>query len=421
MYNKMNRTELEALHAILTEEYKAAKEKDLKLDMSRGKPNPRQLDFSDGMSGMPWGKEDYISSGGDVRNYGMLSGIPEARKLFADLFEVSPQNVIVGGNSSLNLMFDAVSRAYTKGIMGNTPWSKLDKVKFLCPVPGYDRHFAVTEYFGVEMINIPMNEEGPDMALVRERAESDEAVKGIWCVPKYSNPGGVTYSDRVVKEFAALSPRAADFRIFWDNAYYAHDIFAEDSLLNIITECEAAGKPDMVYEFASTAKITYAGGGVSVIIASEANIKDIEKSIFYQTISYDKVNQMRHARFLKNPENIREHMKRHASLLAPKFRAVLEGLDKNFAGLGIAGWTKPNGGYFISVDLTEGTAKETVRLCKEAGLALTGAGATFPYGRDPKDSNIRIAPTYPSPEELAAAIDLFCLCAKLAAVEKLLA
>jgi len=341
----------------------------------------------------------------------------------ADMMGTTPEHIIVYGNASLNIMYDQVSRAYTHGILGNTPWGRLDKVKFLCPVPGYDRHFAITEHFGIEMINIPMSESGPDMDMVEQYVNNDETVKGIWCVPKYSNPQGFTYSDETVKRFANLKPAAKDFRIFWDNAYVIHHLYddKQDEILDIISECEKAGNPDMVFEFASTSKVSFPGSGIAALASSEANLADIKKSLTIQTIGYDKLNQLRHVRYFKDINGLKEHMRKHAEQMRPKFEAVLEVLNTELGGLGIGSWYAPRGGYFISFDAMEGCAKEIVAKCKEAGVKLTNAGATFPYGKDPKDSNIRIAPSFPTPEEMAQAADLFVLCVKLVSVEKLLA
>jgi len=335
---------------------------------------------------------------------------------------VPAENVIICGNASLNIMYDTIARSMIFGVVGSTPWCKLDKVKFLCPVPGYDRHFAITEQFGIEMINIPMTSTGPDMDMVEKLVSEDEAIKGIWCVPKYSNPQGITYSDETVKRFAALKPAAKDFRIFWDNAYAIHDLYEETSeeLLDIISECAKAGNPDMVYEFCSTSKVTFPGSGISAVASSEANLDFIRKTMTVQTIGYDKINQLRHVKYFKDIHGMKEHMKKHAAVMRPKFDAVLEILEKELAGLEIGSWVKPGGGYFISFDAMEGCAKEIVNKCKEAGVVMTGAGATFPYKKDPKDSNIRIAPTFPTPEELAIAADLFVLCVKLVSVNKLL-
>ena len=358
----------------------------------------------------------------DCRNYGGLVGIPEARKLMADMLGISPENVIICGNASLPIMYDTVSRSMLYGVCGSTPWCKLDKVKFLCPVPGYDRHFKITETMGIEMINIPMTPQGPDMDLVEQYVNNDPAVKGIWCVPKYSNPQGYTYSDETVLRFAALKPAAEDFRIYWDNAYGVHDLYEDkaDTLMEILGACEKAGNPDIVFEFASTSKISMAGAGISCIAASEKNRDWIKSTMTVQTIGYDKLNQLRHVRYFKNVDGIRAQMMRHAAIMRPKFDITLEVLEKELGGLDIGTWTKPLGGYFISFDSMEGCAKAIVAKCKEAGVTLTGAGATYPYGKDPKDSNIRIAPSYPSEEEMLQAAELFTLCVKLVSVEKLL-
>ena len=346
----------------------------------------------------------------------------EAKRLLSDMMEVPIDNIIIYGNSSLNVMYDTVARSMTHGVMGSTPWCKLDKVKFLCPVPGYDRHFAITEYFGIEMINVPMTENGPDMDMVEKLVAEDEAVKGIWCVPKYSNPQGYSYSDETVLRFANLKPAAKDFRIYWDNAYGIHHLYDENQaeLVEILAACEKAGNPDMVYKFSSTSKISFPGSGVAAIAASEANLVDIRKQMTIQTIGHDKVNQLRHARFFKDINGMREHMRKHADIMRPKFEAVINILEEELGGLGIGSWTKPMGGYFISFDAMEGCAKAIVAKCKDAGVVMTKAGATFPYGLDPKDSNIRIAPSFPTLEEMTEAAKLFALCVKLVSVEKLL-
>lgn len=422
-YKEMSREELTALKAELEKQFEDAKGKGLKLDMSRGKPSPVQMDMAMELMNILHSGSDYNTEAGfDSRNYGLLEGVPETRRLLGDMIGVPAENVIVYGNSSLSIMFDSVSRSVTHGVMGSTPWCKLDQVKFLCPVPGYDRHFKITEYFGIEMINIPMTPEGPDMDLVAEYVENDPAVKGIWCVPKYSNPQGYSYSDETVRRFAALNPAAEDFRIYWDNAYAVHHLYEEkqDEILEIFEECKKAGHPDMVYEFCSTSKISFAGSGIAGLASSEANLVDIKKHLTLQTIGHDKVNQLRHVRYFKNMNGIMEHMKKHADIICPKFEATIDGLENGLSGLGIGSWTKPLGGYFISFEAMEGCAKAIVAKCKEAGVVLTGAGATFPYGKDPKDSNIRIAPTYPSPEEMEAATELFVLCVKLVSVNKLL-
>lgn len=422
-YNVMTKKELMAQKAELDRQFADARKKGLQLDMSRGKPEPAQLDMGMEILDALNSDSDMKSMEGvDTRNYGLLTGITEAKHLMADVMDVPAENVIVFGNSSLSIMYDMISRSVTHGVMGSTPWCKLDKVKFLCPAPGYDRHFAITQHFGIEMILIPMTPTGPDMDLVEKYVSEDEAVKGIWCVPKYSNPQGITYSDETVRRFAALKPAAKDFRIYWDNAYAVHHLYEEkqDTLLEIMGECEKAGNPDMVYEFCSTSKISFSGAGIAAMATSPANLEDVKKTLTLRTIGYDKVNQLRHARYFKNLEGLRSHMKKHADIIRPKFEAVLSVLEKELGGLGIGEWTKPLGGYFISFEAMDGCAKEIVARCKELGVVLTGAGATFPYGKDPKDSNIRIAPTYPTAEEMAEATDVFVLCVKLVSVEKLL-
>ena len=423
-YQELSKSELESLKEQLQKAYEDAKGKGLKLDMSRGKPSPAQLDL--GLEMLDVLRSDSsmkAENGMDVRNYGVLEGIPEAKKLMADIMGVQPENVIVCGNASLNIMYDTISRFMTHGVLGQTPWCKLPVVKFLCPVPGYDRHFAITEHFGIEMINVDMTSDGPDMDMVEKLVAEDDSIKGIWCVPKYSNPSGYTYSDETVKRFAALKPAAKDFRIFWDNAYAIHDLYEDRSgkLLDILSECQKAGNADLVYEFASTSKISFAGGGIAAVAASEANLNEYKKSMTIQTIGYDKLNQLRHVRFFKNLDGIKSHMKKHAELLRPKFEIVNTILERELAGLGIAEWTNPIGGYFISFNSLEGCAKKIASMCKEAGVVLTPAGATYPYGKDPKDSNIRIAPSFPTVEEMGQATELFALCVKLASVEKLLA
>ena len=422
-YRQLDREKLLELKKELTQQFDEVKAKGLSLDMSRGKPGKDQLDLSMPMLDLVnAGSDMKCENGMDCRNYGVLDGIPEAKRLLSSMIDTDSEHVIVFGNSSLNIMFDTVSRCMLKGVLGSTPWCKLDKVKFLCPSPGYDRHFKVTEFFGIEMITVPMLPDGPDMDVVEELVSKDEAIKGIWCVPKYSNPQGYTYSDETVRRFANLKPAAKDFRIFWDNAYCVHHLYEEDqdSLLDIITECEKAGNPDLVLEFASTSKVSFPGAGVSVLAASKANLEEVKKYITTQTIGHDKINQLRHVRFFKDVEGIEEHMMKHAALIRPKFEAVLNTLDRELSGLDIGQWTKPKGGYFISFDSMEGCAKAIVAKTKEAGVVMTGAGATFPYGKDPKDSNIRIAPTRPSAEELALAAELFELSVKLVSVEKLL-
>ena len=422
-YKEMSKEELAALKTELEKAYEDAKGKGLKLDMSRGKPSIAQLDMTMPIMDVLNAESDLRTEAGvDCRNYGVMDGIPEAKALMGAMMGVAPEKVIVCGNASLTIMYNTVSRSVTHGVCGSTPWCKLDKVKFLCPVPGYDRHFAVTEHFGIEMINIPMTPTGPDMDLVEKYVNEDPAVKGIWCVPKYSNPQGITYSDETVKRFAALKPAAEDFRIFWDNAYGIHDLYEDDrdELLDIMTECEKAGNPDMVYIFASTSKVSFSGSGIAAIAASEKNLADIRKTMTIQTIGYDKINQLRHVRYFKDINGLRAQMKKEADILRPKFEAVISTLEEELSGLGIGEWIKPKGGYFISFNTMEGCAKEVVAKCKEAGVVLTGAGATYPYGKDPQDSNIRIAPSFPTPEEMQQATELFVLCVKLVSVNKLL-
>ncbi|MGN0437771.1 MAG: aminotransferase class I/II-fold pyridoxal phosphate-dependent enzyme [Lachnospiraceae bacterium] len=420
---EMTKDELLALKDTLTKEYEDAQGKGLNLNMSRGKPGASQLELSLPMLDVINSSSDMRTVlGNDTRNYGDLDGIGECRKLMADMMSVQKDNVIVCGNSSLNIMYDTVSRSMTHGVNGSTPWCRLDKVKFLCPVPGYDRHFKITEYFGIEMINIPLNEDGPDMDMVEQYVNNDASVKGIWCVPKYSNPTGISYSDEVVKRFANLRPAAEDFRIFWDNAYCIHHLYEDkqDEILNILDECEKAGNPNMVYIFASTSKISFPGSGVSAIATSLENIGFIKNQMTVQTIGHDKINQLRHVRFFKDLDGLKTHMKKHAELMRPKFEAVLDVLNEELGGLEIGSWIEPRGGYFISFNAMEGCAKAIVEKCKEAGVVMTGAGATYPYGKDPLDSNIRIAPSFPTPEEMEAAAKLFALCVKLVSVEKLL-
>lgn len=423
-YSEMSREELLALKKDLEQQFEDIKAQGLSLDMSRGKPGTDQLDISMGMMEVLANHADLkCETGVDCRNYGVIDGIPEAKRLLGDMSEVDPDHIIIYGNSSLNVMFDTVARSMTHGVMGNTPWCKLDKVKFLCPVPGYDRHFKITEFFGIEMINVPMLPTGPDMDMVEKLVSEDEAVKGIWCVPKYSNPQGITYSKETVERFARLKPAAPDFRIYWDNAYSIHHLYDDnqDFLVEILGECAKAGNPDIVYKFTSTSKVSFPGSGIAAVAASKANLEDFRKYMQIQTIGHDKLNQLRHVRFFKDLDGLHAHMRKHADLIRPKFEMVIDTLDKELSGLGIGEWTKPHGGYFISFESMEGCAKSIVSKAKEAGVVMTGAGATYPYGKDPKDSNIRIAPTYPTTEELEAAAKVFVLCVKLASVEKLLA
>lgn len=422
-YQEMNQEELLQEKTALEAEYKQIQEKGLQLDMSRGKPGADQLDLAMEMMDCLNAKSELKSEDGtDLRNYGILDGIPEAKKLMADMIGVKPENVIVYGNSSLNIMYDQIARAEIFGICGNTPWCKLDKVKFLCPVPGYDRHFAITENFGIEMINIPMTEDGPDMDMVEKYVNEDPAVKGIWCVPKYSNPQGIVYSDDTVRRFAALKPAAPDFRIFWDNAYAVHHLYEDDQaeILNIIEECEKAGNADMVFEFCSTSKVSFPGSGIAALASSEANIADIKKRLTIQTIGHDKINQLRHVKYFKDMDGIRAHMMKQAAIIRPKFEMVEKLLEKEIASRGIGTWVNPKGGYFISFDAMEGCAKQIVEKCKDAGVVLTDAGSPFPYKKDPKDAIIRIAPTYPSLEELEEAAKVFVVVVCLVSVEKLL-
>ena len=422
-YEELSVEELEALRAELKDEYRHYQTMDMNLDMSRGKPCREQLDLSnDMMDALDSNADMYSSEGVDVRNYGVLDGIAEAKELLSDMMENHPDHILIFGNSSLNVMYDSISRSMTHGVMGSTPWCKLDEVKWLCPVPGYDRHFAITEYFGIQMIPVPMTEHGPDMDIVEELVASDEAIKGIWCVPKYSNPQGYSYSDETVRRFARLKPAARDFRIYWDNAYGMHHLYdhEQDYLIEILAECKRAGHPDLVYKFASTSKISFPGSGIASMATSLNNLDDIKKQVQYQTIGHDKVNQLRHVRFFQDIHGMVKHMQKHANILRPKFEMVEDIFEKNLAGTGVGEWTKPKGGYFISFETLPGCAKAVVDKCKKAGVTLTPAGSAFPYKKDPKDSNIRIAPTYPPLEDLRIASELFTLCVKLVSVEKLL-
>ena len=422
-YIEMSKEEMQSELAELKGEYRRYQGMDLSLDMSRGKPCREQLDLSMGMmDALNSGVDLTCEDGTDCRNYGVLTGIHEAKVLIGDMMENNPDNIIIYGNSSLNVMYDTVSRAMTHGILGNTPWCKLDKVKFLCPVPGYDRHFAITEYFGIEMIPVPMSPSGPDMDMVERLVSEDETIKGIWCTPKYSNPQGYSYSDETVRRLARMKPAARDFRIFWDNAYGIHHLYDDDQdyLIEILAECKRAGNPDLVYKFASTSKITFPGSGIAALATSPNNLEDIMKQMKNQTIGHDKVNQLRHVRFFGDIHGMTEHMKKHAEIIRPKFEMVLDTFERELGGLGIGEWTKPKGGYFISFDSLPGCAKAIVSRAKKAGVTMTGAGATWPYGRDPRDSNIRVAPTYPSLEDLKVAAELFTLCVKIVSLEKLL-
>ena len=422
-YKDLSKDELKALKKELTRKFEEVKAKGLKLDMSRGKPSTEQLNLSMGMMDVLTSSSDLVCEEGvDCRNYGVLDGIREAKQLLADMMEVPKDNIVIFGNSSLNVMYDTVARSMIHGVMGSTPWCKLDKVKFLCPVPGYDRHFAITEHFGIEMINVPMTPTGPDMDMVEKLVSSDPAIKGIWCVPKYSNPQGITYSDETVHRFAKLNPAAEDFRIYWDNAYGIHHLYEDkqDYLIEILMECKKEGHPDMVYKFSSTSKISFPGSGIAAIAASDANLAEIREQMKIQTIGHDKLNQLRHARYFKNIHGMVEHMKKHAASMRPKFDTVLASLEKELGGLEIGSWLAPRGGYFISFDSLDGCAKAIVAKAKEAGLIMTNAGATYPYGKDPHDSNIRIAPSYPTLDEIKRAMEVFTLSVKLVSVEKLL-
>ncbi|MDF2685838.1 MAG: aminotransferase [Clostridia bacterium] len=423
MITGLSRNELKGLLEELKSTYEVYKSKGLKLDMSRGKPGSDQLDISKDLLTILNESSDCIDSTGfDCRNYGLLDGISEAKKIFADLFGVSAEETIVGGNSSLNMMYDTITRAMLFGVFGSDkPWSKYDKIKFICPVPGYDRHFTICESLNIEMINVDMLQDGPDMATVEKLVAQDDTIKGIWCVPRYSNPEGKTYSDRVVKRLANLKPAAKDFRIFWDNAYALHNFDNDNEvLLNLIEQAKLTGNADMVFMFMSTSKVSFPGSGVAAMAASINNINLIKKQMFAQSIGPDKLNQLRHVRYYKNADGVRAYMKKHADIVKPHFEAVLSTLKKNLSNEGIADWVEPKGGYFVSLNVMKGCAKRTVALLKEAGVVMTPAGATFPYGKDPNDSNIRIAPTYPPVLELLTAMELLCICVKIAAIEKLL-
>lgn len=419
-YTEMTAAERKEEYERVFGEFQTLKQQGLSLNMARGKPGRQQLDMVSDIFGLMNRPEDYVSDGIDVRNYGELTGLPAAKRLFAEILGCKPSQVFVGGNASLQLMYDTISKAYTHGLLQSPrPWCREEQVKWLCPAPGYDRHFKVTESFGFQLITVPMTESGPDMDVV-EKAVQDPAVKGMWNVPKYSNPQGFIYSEETVRRITSLRPAAPDFLLMWDNAYCIHELEGEFAPFpDILSECAKYGNPDMVFEFASTSKITLPGAGVACMAASEANLDYITKLIGVQTISFDKVNQQRHVLYLKDKAHTLELMRRHAAVLGPKFRAVTDALDKQIAPLGIASWTHPRGGYFVSLDAMPGTAKRTLALCREAGVTMTGAGATFPYGKDPADSNIRIAPSLPPVEELRQAVAVFCTCLKLAALERL--
>ena len=424
-YAEMSKEELLKEKESLEAKFEEVKAMGLKLNMARGKPSQEQLDLSNEMMDV-LNSSSYFDdeTGTDCRNYGVMDGIPEAKHLMGHMSDVGRDELIIFGNSSLNVMFDTIARSYSHGVAGCTPWCKLDNWKFLCPVPGYDRHFKITEFFGAEMVNIPTSPTGPDMDMVEEYVNNDPAVKGIWCVPKYSNPQGYSYSDETVRRFANLKPAAKDFRIFWDNAYSIHHLYdyaaKQDEILEIMDECEAAGNPDIVYKFISTSKVTFPGSGLAALAASPANLAEIRKYMSVQTIGHDKMNQLRHIRYFGNMANMHKHMSRHAAILRPKFEAIEETFDKELGGLGIGEWTKPNGGYFISFESMDGCAKAIVAKCAEAGMILTPAGATYPYGIDPHDSNIRIAPSYPPLDEIKEAAKVFVLAVKLVSIDKLL-
>ncbi len=420
LYNQMSKEELVSLKGELEKKYEEVKSLGLSLDMSRGKPSADQLDLTMDMLNVMSTVEDCKAENGfDCRNYGVLDGMPECKKVFADILEVEPKNIIIGGTSSLNLMYDYLNQCMFLGVAGCEPWNKQGRVKFICNTPGYDRHFSITEFFGIEMISVEMDEFGPDVEKIAELVK-DPMVKGMFCVPKYSNPNGVTYTDERVKALAALKPAAKDFRVIWDNAYIIHELTdTPDVLMNIFEACKEFGTEDNFVEFTSTSKISFPGAGVSAIAASDSNIAEIKKRLNFQTISYDKLNQLRHVKFFKNADGVKAHMDKHAEIMAPKFNLVLDMLEKEIAPLGIGEWVKVKGGYFISYNTVGSSAKRIGELCKEAGLVLTTVGATYPYGVDPEDKNIRIAPSFPPVDDLRKAMDVFCLCAKLAAVEAL--
>ena len=420
-YLVKTKEELQAEYALVNAKFASCKEQNLKLNMARGKPGAEQLDIVSDILTCLVNPAECFSDGIDARNYGELAGLPAARKYWADVLGCKPEQTFLGGTSSLKIMYDVIDAAYIYGLRNSVqPWSKEAVVKFLCPSPGYDRHFRITETFGAELITVPMTADGPDMDMVEELVK-DPQVKGIWCVPKYSNPDGIIYSDETINRFANLKPAAPDFTIMWDNAYCVHEFEGEFvPFADIISLCEKAGNPDMVFEFASTSKITFPGAGISVVAASEENITYLSDLFSVQMISHDKINQLRHVKYLKDKEGTLQLMKRHAEVLGPKFRMVIDMLNKEIAPCGFANWNNPKGGYFVSLNTMKGTAKRALALCKEAGVVMTPAGATFPYGKDPDDSNIRIAPSLPPVEELEKAMDVFCTCLKLAALEKLL-
>lgn len=423
-YQQMSKEELSQVKEGLEKEYSKYKGMGLSLNMARGKPSQEQLDMTMPMMDVLNGTSELMAEDGtDCRNYGCLDGLFEAKKLMAAMVDSKPENVVVYGNSSLNIMYDTVSRSFTHGVLGSTPWGKLDKVKFLCPVPGYDRHFGVTEYFGVEMINIPMTVTGPDMDLIEKLVSEDDSIKGIWCIPKYSNPQGISYSDETVRRMAALKPAAVDFRLYWDNAYAVHHLYKDhqDQVLDILSECEKAGNPDMVYEFCSTSKVSFPGAGVAAVVSSPANVTAIVKQLTNQSIGHDKINQLRHVRYFKNAAGIAEQMMKQAAIIRPKFELMDAAFNTELVDLEVGTWVKPKGGYFICFEALEGCAKSIIAKLKDAGVTMTPAGAPFPYGIDPKDSVIRIAPTFPTLEEIKKATEIFILCVKLVSAEKILA
>lgn len=414
--------ELNKRYLIIKERYDEYKSQNMILDMSRGKPCPEQLDLSTEMLDILI-FDDHLKAkdGSDCRNYGGIDGIPEAKELFSQILEVSTNEIIIGGNSSLNMMYDTISRAMLHGVYGSgSQWGKLPAIKFLCPSPGYDRHFAICELLNIEMIVVDMLQNGPDMDTIEKLVSEDDSIKGIWCVPKYSNPDGITYSEETVDRLAHMNTKARDFRIFWDDAYTVHHLTKPDQLKNILAACKAAGNPDRVYMFSSTSKITFPGSGIAVLASSEENLNFIRKQISIQTIGPDKINQLRHVRFLKNIDNLKVHMEKHAAIIEPKFDMVLNKLESELSGKNIASWNKPNGGYFISLNTLDGCAKDVVNMAAEVGVTLTKAGATFPYGKDPRNRNIRIAPTFPSVKELETAIEVLCLCVQLVSIKKIL-
>ena len=419
LYSQMTKEQLNAEKTVLDAQYAEILTKGLNLDMSRGKPDASQLDLSTKLlTVLKTEKDCFSESGVDYRNYGILDGIPEAKKLFAELLDVPTENIMVCGASSLNIMYDEIARAMMFGVAGGEkPWGAQGKIKFLCPVPGYDRHFGICELMGIEMINVPMTADGPDMDIVEKYVSEDESVKGIWCVPKYANPDGCIYSDETIRRFAALKPKAKDFRIFWDNAYAVHDLYEEIKIANLLTLAKEYGNENLPLIFNSTSKISYSGAGIAALAASEANLAKSKKSMGIQTIGFDKLNQLRHVRYFGNADGVKAQMKKHAALLRPKFEAVLKAFNEQLRSLGIAEWSEPKGGYFIALNITAGSAKRVYQLAKEAGVTLTPAGAPFPYGIDPEDRVLRIAPSYPTVSDLCAAVDVLCLCVKLSAIE----